>query len=627
LQYKLEKEGLCYSLKLLELTEALIKGDKVKVIQVANRLKNFSYSVGKILNIKDKWDKLEVQIEHYLEQSNPSKEDLLNIIFQITMMDSIIFENSGAIADPDRAAINLIIAHYLSFPPILFAYIKKNKIPFFLVSVYLEHYHYAFMFKKDLGKVLPIAFFEKETNFFEILKLDKLALSWVKDYTFEREHSTKLLLIFTLFIFLSGQILIIWLVFSILKGFSRRIKVIEELADSIKAGTFHNVKSKNLLWHEENECEKSLKNLISAIEIQKNVVIKLKLFLEALNRGEFKEITKEEFTGIWKDIFKELRLLMYQLAELKEILIKYSILINTGEFYNLIEISKLSKPWQGMFFPLQNAIKKLDEFAEGIGITLWHFSQGVFEIRLPKVMELRGRYEEIYESFKDLKNNLDRILFEMNRVTEEIVSGNLMVNIQIKSFEGEFQSLLIMLDKIIQKMRKQMESIRYLWEEEEELLLFKQTIEEDKDIETVYNRIKELLKNKFGFNTFAFYEINSSQNYIIKRVVYPESANFCNKEVFTNADLCRCKKIGQPVWGEDEKWGKVCPMFLPKKKYYLCYPFVFEEGVKFILQVVCDSKEKFYEVRRKLPKIKRYIENIIPLITIKELMIKHKIEK
>jgi len=627
LQYKLEKEGLSYSLDLLELTEALIKDNKVKSANLVNKLRKLSYSVGKILNVKDKWDKLEVQIEHYLEQQIPSHEDLLNIAFQITMMDSIIFENSGAIADPDKAAINLIIAHYLSFPPILFAYIKKQKVPFFLISVYLENYRYAFMFKRDLRKVLPITFFEKGADFFEILKLDRLALSWVKDYTFEREHSTRLLFLFTLFTFFSGQALIVWLVFSVLKSFSRGVKAIEELADSIKSGTFHTVKSKILLWHGENECEKSLKKLVSAMEIQRDIVIKIKLFLDALNRGEFKEITKEETSGIWKEIFKELKLLTYQLSELKEILAKYSTLINTGEFYEVVEVENLSRPWQAMLYPLQNAIKRLDEFTQGIGITLWHFSHGVFEIRLPKVMELKGRYQEIYESFKDLRNNLDRILFEINRVTEEIIGGNLIVDIQIESFEGEFQSLLIMLDRIIQKMRRQMESIKYLWEEEEELLLFKQTIEEDKDIETVYNRIKELLKNKFGLKRFAFYEINSSQNYMIKRVIYPESANFCNKEVFTNAELCRCKKVGQPVWGEDEKWGKVCPMFLPEEKYYICYPFVFEEGVKFILQVVCESKEEFYKVRRGLSKIKRYIENIIPLITIKELTIKHKIEE
>jgi hypothetical protein len=56
----------------------------------------------------------------------------------------------------------------------------------------------------------------------------------------------------------------------------------------------------------------------------------------------------------------------------------------------------------------------------------------------------------------------------------------------------------------------------------------------------------------------------------------------------------------------------------------MCYPFFFTEGVKFILQIVCDNQEEYERLKEKKSTIIRYMESIVPFLHIKKEMFKHK---
>ncbi len=622
--YSLERKGLSYSQNLLELIAALIEKDKKQAATLVRKIRMLNYKIGSLLKIKEDWKKIEVKIEEYLAQENPSSQQLLEIISQITQLDSIIFENSGAIADPDKAAINILIAHYISFPPLLYSYIKKCPVCSHFVLTYLDNYRYAIAFKKELKSLLKGKEDFKNLDILSALDLDRKGLSWAWKYTFKRERLYKLFFITTLVIFLFGEVIIIGLVVSLIKSIYKGTKTVHLLAEKLENADFSPLNES--LEEFQDECGKALNKMAQAIYSQGEMLNKIKEFAEALSKGKFEVIEIGEFKGIWKETFQALNKTVYNMRIVVRRIKSMVIALKLG-VPKRVDERGLEGAWLEILAPLNSVAQALEEINSEISLTLQNISQGIFEVKISGSQNLKGVYKEILDNLKKLVTRFQEVIEEIQQISETILEGNLDIQIETSKFKGEYQNLMIMLKKIIEKMKEQMDEIKRMWEEEEELLLFKQTIEEDQEIETVYFRIKELLKNKFNIKKFTFYEVNSSQNFIYKRISLPEEAQFCNQEILVNPDLCRCKKIGQPVWGEDDRWGKVCPMFTGEEKKYICYPFMFEEGVKFILQIVCDDEKEYIAAKEKVDEIKQYIESIIPILQLKSLTLSYERRK
>ena len=615
--YSLESKGLYYSKELMGLVDSLLIGKYDKARELMEDMENLTLNIGADIIDKKDWEAVEAKLGEWLAKNSNDTSSLFKIIAKISSLDYKVFENSRAIADPDRAAINLLVAHYINFPVLTYAYLRRGFVPEFLKKDYLKNYFYAFKFKPELKEYLGIKQDYTQLNFLSLLGLDRKSLAWVWEYTLKRKKFYELIWVVSVIIFLLSGVSIICLVVSVKKTIFRGIEKLNFLASKMEAGDFSFLENKMRSAISYDEYEAAINRIAKMIFLQGQMLEKIKSFAESLSKGRFELVEIEGFKGIYKDTFQALNKTVYTLVIVVRRIKSMVIALKLG-VPKRVDERGLEGVWEEILLPLNSVAQRLEEINTGISITLENISKGVFKVEIPRSRQLKGIYKEILTNLEKLVESFLAVITEISHISSAIAEGNLDIDINVEKFKGEYRSLIIMLQKIIERMKDQVEEIKRMWQEEEELLTFKQTVEEDQEIEIIYFRIKELLINKFGVKAFSFYEVNPSQNYLHRRISFPEGKDFCNPEIFINADLCRTKKTAMPVWGEEAKWGKVCPMFQEDKKCYICYPFMFEEGVRFVLQIVCDSEEEYKKFKNNFSAIKRYIENVIPVIQVKK---------
>ncbi|MDQ7068148.1 MAG: hypothetical protein Q9M40_09350 [Sulfurimonas sp.] len=103
---------------------------------------------------------------------------------------------------------------------------------------------------------------------------------------------------------------------------------------------------------------------------------------------------------------------------------------------------------------------------------------------------------------------------------------------------------------------------------------FKKTIERDASKEVVYNRIIDILTNKFKVESFSFYEIDTLQN--SRKLIFSNAtASICYDEVDKRADLCRAHRTKTDVISSE--FVNLCQYCNANGQYYTCIPFTINE--------------------------------------------------
>ena len=155
---------------------------------------------------------------------------------------------------------------------------------------------------------------------------------------------------------------------------------------------------------------------------------------------------------------------------------------------------------------------------------------------------------------------------------------------------------------------------------------FKQVIENDRDLNEVYLRLRGALENQFGLKQFSYYEVSNSKNRL--RVVFsgglPDGKEmWCSKETAINCDFCRAKRTAQVVSSATDL--NICSAFdgnnpqVEPARHYLCVPLILSGTVGGILQVVSD-REGMQRVHEELPTLRKFIDEAAPVIEAKRLM-------
>jgi methyl-accepting chemotaxis protein len=614
--YRLEAKGILYTQNLLVLLSAITEGKKKEAASLLQKVDELNRYVGKDLNIEKEWKKVKAQINHYLT-TQTSPLEVSDVIAAITKLDFVIFEMSGAIADPDRAAINILIAHYLSLPQVLLHSLEKGEISSVLVSSFLEHYTYAINQKKELSFLEEIKAKVSPHSLSSLLALDKAGIKWVLNFTLKRKLHYKIYLIFTLLLTLFICSFIVSLLYFTGSTITKEAKVLNLLAERLEKAEFY---AQDISLTEfKDELGIAIQKIARAIQFQGQMLEKIRNFSKALSKGQFEKIEEKEFKGLWKDTFHALNKTAQVINTLLRRIKSVAIGLRLG-IPKRVDEKELEGTWREILIPLNNVAHRLEEVNSGISLTLHNISRGIFKVEMPASEKLKGIYKEIQDNLSEIVSSFKRVIAEIQRISSEIVKGNLEIKIEVSKFEGDYRTLMMLLEKIIEKMKEQVQQIKKLWQQEEELLSFKRTVEEDEHIETIYQRITNLLKNKFGLKQFVLYEVNQSKNFMSKIVSSENAEIFCNSNIFIDANFCRAKRRGQPVWGKENKWGEVCPMFNAKGKKYICYPFIFGEGVKLVLQIICENDKEYSEIKEKLESIRLYIESIVPLLEVKKLL-------
>lgn len=157
-----------------------------------------------------------------------------------------------------------------------------------------------------------------------------------------------------------------------------------------------------------------------------------------------------------------------------------------------------------------------------------------------------------------------------------------------------------------------------LMEEINDLVTFKQIIEEDDSLEDVYSRLAHIF-DRFGLDEFIIYEISNSQNKMkpVSPIILNENDINCNPDILHDCSLCKVRKTGHIISSFD--YPKVCKQFRTDiDKIHVCIPMLISGAVGGVVQLLF-NKKYFSGKDRRVYKAEQYINEAVPVIEAKRL--------
>ena len=148
---------------------------------------------------------------------------------------------------------------------------------------------------------------------------------------------------------------------------------------------------------------------------------------------------------------------------------------------------------------------------------------------------------------------------------------------------------------------------------------FKKTIELDSSREIVYERIIDVLKNKYELVNFAFYEVDTHSG---KRKLINESYDnsICNPFVNNDASLCRAHRTKSDVISSE--FVNLCQTCKAEENYYICLPFSINEDNSLVISIITKEESEMNKVNAQIPSIRNYLEAAKPVVESRILMSK-----
>jgi diguanylate cyclase (GGDEF)-like protein len=141
---------------------------------------------------------------------------------------------------------------------------------------------------------------------------------------------------------------------------------------------------------------------------------------------------------------------------------------------------------------------------------------------------------------------------------------------------------------------------------------FKQTIENDKDLEDIYNRIAFVLKEHFKLDDFTMIEIDTMNK--VKKIVYSEKECHCG----ILEGECRADRIHSSV--DSSIFKNSCELYKYEGTEYICTPHTISNELTLVLTIVTKSVKETEHVRTITSDIEDYITTARPAIVSKKLM-------
>ncbi len=204
----------------------------------------------------------------------------------------------------------------------------------------------------------------------------------------------------------------------------------------------------------------------------------------------------------------------------------------------------------------------------------------------------RGDYSNRIKKFKD--QELDEVsewlnsLFDKIENSLKIIIKNVAYFVNIKK---QSKDPLLYVEDLVSYMAS--------------IYKFKNIVEKDKDITQIYNRIIELLKEKYKINNFIIYEIDkkSKKREVIYKGIKQEVCSIANE----NIELCRAYRTHSEVISD--KYLQICPA-VKQKAFYICLPLEIDESHFVIVSFVSSSKEEYKRVKEIKDSFMNYLYTI-----------------
>lgn len=157
-----------------------------------------------------------------------------------------------------------------------------------------------------------------------------------------------------------------------------------------------------------------------------------------------------------------------------------------------------------------------------------------------------------------------------------------------------------------------------------EVSRYKQAIEEDQTKLEVYQRLVNVLNDKYDFHQFSIYEVASSKNRmspIAVDGVINAPCRWCDSQILIDANACRVKRTGHEANGIDSPG--ICTMFRDEsdgeKHLHLCQPITQSGTVGCVVQIVVSIDEAPL-AKFMIPFIAVYLRETAPVLEAKRLM-------
>jgi len=148
---------------------------------------------------------------------------------------------------------------------------------------------------------------------------------------------------------------------------------------------------------------------------------------------------------------------------------------------------------------------------------------------------------------------------------------------------------------------------------------FKKTIELDASKEIIYQRIIDILTNKYKLETFSFYEIDTNTN--IRKMIYSSNeTSICDVEANENALECRAYRTKTDVISTE--FVNLCQTCTAANLNYICIPFSINEDNSLVISITTKDDSAINSINAKLPSIRNYLEAAKPVIESRILMAK-----
>jgi len=253
---------------------------------------------------------------------------------------------------------------------------------------------------------------------------------------------------------------------------------------------------------------------------------------------------------------------------------KYSIILETI-IINLmfIAISNLLLNW--LISPYLNFFEELKESIEKA-------KHGDFSIKL----------------HTKLKNELQKIVENYNVFLDQLN----------KSFNLVAKNLNILIPNI-PKTNDKLASVHKNMEILADINKFKKIIEEDANIDEIYNRLIDIFENKFKLQNFKLYAVLNTKNEI--KVIYEKGETCCNIKI---PNLCRAYRTTKEV--NSINFPMICQEHLCPNHKYICIPF--STGGTFTGIASINFTEECYEEKKELiPYIESYLNEAASIIEAK----------
>jgi len=215
----------------------------------------------------------------------------------------------------------------------------------------------------------------------------------------------------------------------------------------------------------------------------------------------------------------------------------------------------------------------------------------------------RGDFSHKFSMF-NLKGEARELLEQMNSLFEKLQEAFGSIKVTLSTFTNTI-------------VDDPLDEAKAIIHELADIYKFKKTIELDISKEVIYNRIVDVLKNKYHVLHFALYEVNSIKE--TRSLIYITSGkSICLDSANTDAINCRAYRTKSDVVSTD--FAELCKACEAKDINYLCLPFSINKDYSLILSITSKNKKDLAYIKMNTANIGNYFEAAKPIIESRLLM-------